>query len=609
MGGDVDEEISDLKIEGGIVPRTYDRRTFLTHSAATVGGVAMAGTVVDSILADVAGASTVGVGSGSPVRGGTLTVGLSSDTTSPSTFSGQTGKLDSNGFCIANAIFDTIFLVNAAANGVLPNLGLSAAPSNNYQTWTIQLRQGVQFHDGSNFTAQSVVDNYTAAKNNATVGTAIAPLLADVQVGGNSHEVVYHVKLPWVTFPYYLAEQQIAYMAGPAMFANGYSGAPIGTGPFRAASLGSSSNWIIGNQSTWVANSNYWRNDANGKNLPYLGKLIFKVLVDPATRLSALRSGSIGMGIFTDGQSIKSIEGGISVGGKKVAFIDDRNSIRQPSMNCLIVNVQGKTEFTATAGGVNPSTLKWQNGYIAPMTDLRIRQAFAHSLNTASYLKTVDSNIGAVSNGIFRTSSAYYKNPNYPAYNATTAKALVALYKKDNKTWNGKIALNYVSGSKTATTAFSFIAGALKPAGITVVPNPMTQSTLINNCITKTYDVATWSQFGGIFPDLNYVWWDKGNLANFAGLADDTVQNAMQNALGATTVSAQIGYWQTVNSEFAAQLPYIWLDETVSCWAASAKVSNWNNAHASGSASGAVNATTACFNPSGGSIRWDEIWA
>jgi hypothetical protein len=43
----------------------FDRRSFLTHSAATIGGVAMAGTVVDGLLANVAGA-TVGVSTKKP---------------------------------------------------------------------------------------------------------------------------------------------------------------------------------------------------------------------------------------------------------------------------------------------------------------------------------------------------------------------------------------------------------------------------------------------------------------------------------------------------------------------------------------------------------------
>ena len=43
-----------------------DRRSFLTNSAATIGGVAMAGTVVDSLLAAGASAATVGINTGTP---------------------------------------------------------------------------------------------------------------------------------------------------------------------------------------------------------------------------------------------------------------------------------------------------------------------------------------------------------------------------------------------------------------------------------------------------------------------------------------------------------------------------------------------------------------
>ena len=35
----------------------FDRRSFLTHSAATIGGVAMAGTVADEFFANTAGAA------------------------------------------------------------------------------------------------------------------------------------------------------------------------------------------------------------------------------------------------------------------------------------------------------------------------------------------------------------------------------------------------------------------------------------------------------------------------------------------------------------------------------------------------------------------------
>src|SRR5665213_373470 len=85
---------------------TFDRRSFLTHSAATIGGVALVGSVVDDLLAASAGAAAIGVNTGKPRRGGTLTVGTLSDVPNYHVFNGSQGKLDASGFCVANALYD-----------------------------------------------------------------------------------------------------------------------------------------------------------------------------------------------------------------------------------------------------------------------------------------------------------------------------------------------------------------------------------------------------------------------------------------------------------------------------------------------------------------------
>ena len=90
---------------------TLDRRSFLTHSAVTIGGIAMAGSVVDGLLADVAGAA-VGVNKGKPKRGGTLTVGTLSDVPNYHIFNGSQGKMDASGFCVANALYDPLFVMS-----------------------------------------------------------------------------------------------------------------------------------------------------------------------------------------------------------------------------------------------------------------------------------------------------------------------------------------------------------------------------------------------------------------------------------------------------------------------------------------------------------------
>ena len=280
---------------------SVDRRTFLTHSAATVGGIAMAGTVVDELLATAAGA-TVGVTKGKPKMGGTLKVGLLSDVPNYHIFNGAQGKMDASGFCVANALYDPLFV--SAANGKtwLPMLALSATPNSNYTVWTVKLRQGVTFTNGDAFNADIVVANFNAAAADQTVGLAVRPIIASVTKVDN-YTVAFNLVVPFSTFPYTaLSEQQTCYMAHPSSFSPSFSGTPVGTGPFKVSS------WQVGVQSVFTRNKNYWRADAANRQLPYLNGVIFKTIVDDNARNQALQSGSIDMMLTQDGTSIAALK-------------------------------------------------------------------------------------------------------------------------------------------------------------------------------------------------------------------------------------------------------------------------------------------------------------
>ena len=69
----------------------------------------MAGTVVDAVMATATGATT-GVNTGTPRTGGNLTVGVGSDVANITGFCGALGKLDTAGFCVANAVYDPLFV-------------------------------------------------------------------------------------------------------------------------------------------------------------------------------------------------------------------------------------------------------------------------------------------------------------------------------------------------------------------------------------------------------------------------------------------------------------------------------------------------------------------
>jgi ABC-type transport system substrate-binding protein len=465
----------------------------------------------------------------------------------------------------------------------------------------------------------------------------------------NSFTVEYKLVIPFAAFPITLSEQQIAYMAAPSALGNTYAGKPIGTGPFKFKS------WNVGVESQFTKNEKYWRKDGSGRRLPYLDGINFKTIVDSASRNEALQSGTVDMILQETGVQIKQLKkmSGVSVITSETEPLD-------PPINCLIVNTTGTlnqyfcwaNEFTSigvpgalpyiekgeavptavqdadwlgTLGAVNPSTLQWDTTLKPVLNDVTIRQACAMAINRSTYWKLIDGSVGSVADGLYRKSSPFYTSPNYPSYNPTKAKALVQAYMTANKVTSVSFVIDILQDDSTAQQAYSFFESQLGAIGITTTPRPLVQSTLINNVIYGEYDCATWNQFGGVDPSLNYVWFlslsatgspatgglgltalpagtNFAGAVNFAHQADPVVEGAMLSALGATPGSAtEVRGWRTVNDQFAKDIPYLWLDQLINAWAARSNVQNW----AYGTA---ADGTTRCLSPDGGSARWDQIW-
>ncbi len=626
---------------------TFDRRSFLTHSAATLGGVALAGSVVDDLLATSASAAQIGVNNGKPKRGGTLTVGTLSDVPNYHVFNGAQGKLDASGFCVANALYDPLFAMAANGKAALPMLALSATPNHTYTVWTVALRQGVNFTNGDPFDASICVANWVAANADPTVGLAIKPIIESVTMV-DAYTVAYNLIIPFAEWPIFLAEQQIAYMAHPSSFVPTYTGNPIGTGPFKVKS------WQVNVESQFTRNGNYWRSDSHGRQLPYLSAVHFKTIVDPEARNEALQAGNVDIILQQNGPQINAFKK-----MKGVSYITDIEAPRDPGLNFLICNTSGtmnqyfawagefaptvpgslqylekgqapplavqEADWIGTMGAVNPQSLQWDTTMKPVINDQSVRLALAMSFNRSTYFKVIDDSVGAIADGVFRKSSPLYKNPGYPAYNPTKAKALIDAYKSKNGVSEVAFVLDIVAGSASATKAFAFFQQEFSKIGVTITPRSLVQSTLINNVIYGEYDCAGWNQFGGCDESENYVWWNSqsataglgaGGLGmsglptgtqipgavNFAHQADPAIEAALITACGSRsgTASSKTA-WQTINRRFATELPYIMLDTTVNAWAARSDVQNWCVATAG-------DGTTRCLSPNAGTSRWDQVW-
>ena len=223
------------------------------------------------------------------VRGGTLTVGKSTDmiTVDPT----QTNSKDGD-----NQIFMQVFepLVGMDESGALiPSLATSWEVATDQLSIEFKLREGVKFHDGTDFNAEAVKANFDHDLDPATNHVYLSSdfvNFASVEVV-DEYTVRINVSKPDSSLLTVLTNIS-GYMMSPAAIAQGadyLKTHAVGTGPFML------SEYIPGDHITVVANPNYYEMGVDGLPLPYLEKVVYLIMTDDSVKTANLLSGDIDM--------------------------------------------------------------------------------------------------------------------------------------------------------------------------------------------------------------------------------------------------------------------------------------------------------------------------
>ena len=97
------------------------------------------------------------------MRGGSLTVGTIAEIDG---FYPPANHWDTNGFLYANAVYDPLMAM-AADGTIQPYLAKSMTSNSTFDMWTMTLRPGIKFNDGSALTSAVVQANFNALKASA----------------------------------------------------------------------------------------------------------------------------------------------------------------------------------------------------------------------------------------------------------------------------------------------------------------------------------------------------------------------------------------------------------------------------------------------------------
>jgi ABC-type transport system substrate-binding protein len=538
------------------MPDRYDRRTFLGRAVrTTAGGLLVPSAAAAFLEACGTGTSTSNVPS-TPRRGGSLTFATEAEINS---FDARQGAWDSTGLCYARTVFDPLF-TQGADGSVQPYLAQSISHNPEYTQWTIKLRPGITFHDGSPLDASVVKANLDGVASSPLTGPALFNLASTTVV--DAMTVMVTTKIPWVPFPIYLTGQ-LGHMAGLKQLAD-ISGkaSPIGTGPFVFKE------WVPGDHFTATRNPNYWR-----QGLPYLDSITWKPIPDPQSRGNSLKAGNIDAMHSSDTQNVSDF-----MSSSSYNQVNDLNSsLGEPDQAFVMLNVA-----------------------VPPLDDLRVRQALAYATDRQKYINTLGNGLTKPSDGPFIKGSPYFGTTNYPGFDQAKAKALVAEYQAAK----GPISFKFgIINTAKGRQQNELLQAMWKEVGITTEIQQVEQSPYILNAIVGNYQAQGWRQFNTSDPDGNFVWWHSSTALpvgkqalNFARNKDPQIDQALITGRTNPDPAARADAYKSIAARFGADIPYIWISPAVWIVAAGTKIQGVgkgtlpDGSKARGMASGVVSA-------------------
>lgn len=169
-----------------------------------------------------------------------------------------------------------------------PSLATKWSVSADGKRYTFELRRGVKWHDGKDFTSADVkyTFNEVLAKLHPRAASVFKTLGLSVETP-DATTVVFSLSKPYAPF---LSQMTVfdapilpAHLyAGTNVGSNPYNQKPVGTGPFKFGE------WKRGASIRLVRNDQYWDG-----NKPFLEQIIYQIIPQGANRAPALESGEI----------------------------------------------------------------------------------------------------------------------------------------------------------------------------------------------------------------------------------------------------------------------------------------------------------------------------
>lgn len=302
--------------------------------------------------------------SGQPQAGGTIRMILPSDGEDLDPAHTTVAPLTGIGDLIL-PIFDTLVRVDAQGT-ITPRIATDVTTSDQGTTWTIALRDGVKFSDGTPYDAEALRFNWERYGQAESTQTTDAKQIAGMRVI-DPRKLEVTLAAPNASFPY-LLQGALGMNGSPTAIremGEDYSVAPVGAGPFTLEERNPGSSY------RYSRNPDYWDSPR-----PYADGLETRIIRDTRRMAESFRAGEAEMihGSYDDVVWQELEEGGFRV---------------------MTPEVFGGLAF-------------WFNNSVAPLDDARVRRALVMAMNPDDANEKVEEGAATPAYNLFPEDSPYF---------------------------------------------------------------------------------------------------------------------------------------------------------------------------------------------------------
>lgn len=501
-----------------------------------------------------------------PTPGGRLTVTLRAE---PRSF---------NRLVLANAATDTfthltqakLVRVNRTTGELEPWLVEKWDASPDQRSFTLTLRDGLRWSDGTPFTADDVLFTFRAVFDARAHSVLNSVLTIDGQpltvtaLDGRTIRIVYPSPfgpgLRLLDNLPILPRHKLEGLLEAGTFAQAWNPATppedlAGMGPFRLAS------YEPGQRLTFARNPHYWRKDQDGAALPYLDEVVLEIVPDQSAELIRLQSGqSDMMQQALRSEDLAALRPQVETG--QVSLVELGVS---PDPDVFFLNLRDR--FWADDPRRN-----W-------ITRRELRQAISHAVDREAFAENVFLGAAVPVWGPVSPGNATWFSPNVPRYPYAPdqARALLAglgLTNRDGDDWledehgtEARLTVLTYRGNQVLEREAAFLRDEVAKIGIALDVVALEQNVLVDRMLKGSFEAIYFGMNQSDFdPALNRDFWLSSGAAHIWNMAqakpatewEAEIDRLMARQASATDPAERRRIFAEVQRVFGEQLPALY---------------------------------------------------